>query len=99
MALLIGILLNYFLNSNTVTLIAFYSVNQLMSFNAITNRTVKLFIKAHDFYPGLELEEECFSKAVPKDVDQYKSRFRKKSDIDEDGSMERCQRNRLRAFC
>ena len=35
----------------------------------ITNRTVKPFIKAHDFYPGFKLEEECFSKAVIKDVD------------------------------
>lgn len=35
----------------------------------ITNKTVKPFIDAHDFYPGFKLEEECFSKAVIKDVD------------------------------
>jgi len=31
---------------------------------------VKPFIKAHDFYPVFKLEEECFSRAVIKDVDQ-----------------------------
>jgi hypothetical protein len=51
-----------------------------MSFNVITNRTVKAFVQAKDFYPGFELEEEYFSKAIIKDVDQNKSRFKKKSD-------------------
>ncbi len=37
--------------------------------SVITNKTVKPFIDAHDFYPGFKLEEECFSKAVIKDVD------------------------------
>jgi hypothetical protein len=54
-----------------------------LSLNVITNKTVKPFIKAHDFYPGFKLEEECFSKAIIKDVDQ-KSKFKKKSDIDEE---------------
>ena len=35
----------------------------------ITNRTVKPFIKAVDLYPGFKLEEECFSKAIIKDMD------------------------------
>ena len=30
--------------------------------SSITNKTVKPFIDAHDFYPGFKLEEECFSK-------------------------------------
>jgi len=55
-----------------------------MSSNLITNRTIKPFIKAHDFYLGYKLEEECFSKDIIKDVDQ-KSKFRskKKSDLEQ----------------
>lgn len=41
------------------------------------------FIELHDFYPGFKLEEECFSKAIVKDVDLTKSRF-KKSDLDQE---------------
>lgn len=37
--------------------------------SVITNKTVKPFIDAHDFYPGFKLEEECFSKAIIKDMD------------------------------
>ncbi len=37
--------------------------------SVITNKTVKPYIDAHDFYPGFKLEEECFSKAIIKDVD------------------------------
>jgi hypothetical protein len=44
----------------------------------ITNRTVKPIIKATDFYPGFKMEEECFSNAIIKDVDQ-KTTIRKKS--------------------
>jgi hypothetical protein len=40
-------------------------------------------MKAHDFYPGFKLEEESFSKAIIKDVDQNKSRS-KKSDLDQE---------------
>jgi hypothetical protein len=54
-----------------------------MSFNVITNRSVKAFVQAKDFYPGFKLEEECFSKAIIKDVDQNKSKF-KKSDLDQE---------------
>jgi hypothetical protein len=54
-----------------------------LSTSIITNRTVKPFVEAYDFYPGFKLEEECFSKAVIKDVDQ-KSRFKKKSDLDQE---------------
>jgi hypothetical protein len=57
-----------------------------LSTSIITNRTVKPFIQAHDFYPGFKLEEGCFSKAIIKDVDQ-KSRFKKKSDLDQEGPM------------
>jgi hypothetical protein len=56
--------------------------------SAITNRTVKSFIKAVDLYPGFKLEEECFSKAIIKDVDQKSSsKFKKKSDLDQEGPM------------
>jgi hypothetical protein len=51
--------------------------------SVITNKTVKPFIKAVDLYPGFKLEEECFSKAIIKDVDQ-KSKFKKKSDLDQE---------------
>jgi hypothetical protein len=44
----------------------------------ITNRTVKSIIKAADFYPGFKMEEEYFSNAIIKDVDQ-KTTIRKKS--------------------
>ena len=44
----------------------------------ITNKTVKPFIKAHDFYPGFKLEEECFSNAVFKDLDETTPSSRKK---------------------
>jgi hypothetical protein len=53
----------------------------------ITNRTVKPFIKAVDLYPGFKLEEECFSKAIIKDIDQNKSKFKKKSILDQEGPM------------
>ena len=43
--------------------------------SVITNKSVKPFIKAVDLYPGFKLEEECFSKAIIKDVD---SKSRKK---------------------
>ena len=43
--------------------------------SVITNKTVKPFIKPVDFFPGFKLEEECFSKAVIKDMD---SKSRKK---------------------
>jgi hypothetical protein len=59
---------------------------QLLS-SIITSRIVKPFIKAVDLYPGFKLEEECFSKAIIKDVDQNKSRFKKKSELDQDGPM------------
>lgn len=36
--------------------------------SVITNKTVKPFTDAHDFYPGFKLEEECFSKAIIKDM-------------------------------
>jgi hypothetical protein len=52
--------------------------------SVITNRTVKPYVKAHDFYPGFKLEEECFSKAIIKDVDQKSSKFKKKSDLDQE---------------
>jgi len=52
--------------------------------SVITNKIVKPFIKAVDLYPGFKLEEECFSKAIIKDVDQSKSKFRKKSDLDQE---------------
>jgi hypothetical protein len=55
-----------------------------LSSNVITNRTVKAFIQAHDFYPGFKLEEECFSKAIVKDIDQKSSKFKKKSDLDQE---------------
>jgi hypothetical protein len=46
---------------------------------------MKAFTKAFDFYPGFNLEEECFSKAIIKDVDQNKSsKFKKKSDLDQE---------------
>ncbi len=35
----------------------------------------------HDFYPGFKLEEACFSKAIIKDMNETKSRFKKKSDM------------------
>jgi len=51
----------------------------------ITNRTVKPFIKAVDLYPGFKLEEECFSKAIIKDIGQTTSKSRsKKSDLDQE---------------
>jgi hypothetical protein len=52
----------------------------------ITNRTVKPFIKAHDFYPGFKLEEECFSKAIISDINDPRSRSKKKgkSDLDQE---------------
>ena len=40
----------------------------------ITNRTVKSFIDAHDFYPGFKLEEECFSSAKIKDMNESRSK-------------------------
>jgi hypothetical protein len=52
--------------------------------SVITNRTVKPFIKAHDFYPGFKLGEQCFSKAIIKDMNETKSRFKKKSDLDQE---------------
>lgn len=54
------------LNQNFFRFLTFKS-NILSSI--ITNKTVKPFIKAHDFYPGFALEEECFSNAIIKDVD------------------------------
>jgi hypothetical protein len=59
---------------------------QLLS-SIITNRTVKPFIKAVDLYLGFKLEEECFSKGIIKEVDQNKSRFKKKSELDQHGPM------------
>jgi hypothetical protein len=51
----------------------------------ITNRTVKPFIKAVDLYQGFKMEEECFSKAIVKDVDQSTSKSRsRKSDLDQE---------------
>ena len=61
-----------------------------MSTSIITNRIVKPFIQAHDFYSGFKLEEECFSKAMIKEIDQ--SRFKKKSsksDLDQEGPTTR----------
>ncbi|MGB5091580.1 MAG: hypothetical protein WBN72_11605 [Nitrososphaeraceae archaeon] len=56
-----------------------------MSSNVITNRTVKPYMKAHDFYPGVKLEEECFSKTIIKDMNESPSRKKKgKSDLDEE---------------
>ena len=56
-----------------------------MSSNIITNKTVKPYLEPHDFYPGFKLEEESFSKAIIKDVDHSsKSKFRKKSELDEE---------------
>ena len=43
----------------------------------ITNKTVKPYIEAHDFYPGFKLEEECFAKAIIKDVDSKTSKGKK----------------------
>jgi hypothetical protein len=54
-----------------------------LSTSIITNRTVKPFIKAYDFYPGFKEEEKCFSKAIVKDIDQKSSKFKKKSDLDQ----------------
>ena len=50
--------------------------------SVITNKTVKPFIKVDfDFYPGFKLEEECFSKAVIKDID---AKTKKKSDLNQE---------------
>jgi len=51
--------------------------------SAITNRTVKPFIKAHDFFPGFKLEEECYSKAIISDMNQ-EPRSKKKSNTDDE---------------
>jgi hypothetical protein len=40
----------------------------------ITNRSVRPFVKVHDFYPGFKLEEECFSKAIVRDLEQKSSK-------------------------
>lgn len=54
----------------------------------ITNRTVKPFIEAHDFYPGFKLEEQCFSNAIIKDVNEPRTKRKGlglgKSDLDEE---------------
>lgn len=51
----------------------------------ITNETVKPFTKVVDLFPGFKLEEECFSKAIIKDPNETtKSRFKKKSDLDQE---------------
>lgn len=52
----------------------------------ITNQTVKPFIKAHDFYPGFKLEEECFSKAIIIDVERSRKK-KSKSDLDQEGPI------------
>jgi hypothetical protein len=55
-----------------------------MSNVAITNRTVKPFIKAHDFYPSFKLEEECFSNAMIKDIDEpARTKKKSKSEIEQ----------------
>ena len=48
----------------------------------ITNRTVKPFIKVVDLFPGFKLEEECFSKAIIKDVNESSRKKKSKSDND-----------------
>jgi len=70
--------------SKTSQRIAFY----FLSFNIlaiIMNETVKPFTKVVDLYPGFKMEEECFSKAIIKDVNESPSRKKKsKSDIDQE---------------
>lgn len=75
---------NQDLNENFFSFLTFKS--SILS-SIITNRTVKPFIQAHDFYPGFKEEEKSFSSAIIRDVDLKTTKKKGKSDLDQEGAM------------